>query len=78
MDVPFAECNGQLTVEVKLKSPSDVFLVDEANLKKYKSGQRFTYFGGHYNKTLVRITVSGHKRFYLIVRGSKQYKYRFI
>lgn len=41
------------------------------------SGQKFKYFGGHYTKTPVNITVKGTGRWYLIVRGGGQYKYRF-
>lgn len=53
------------------------FLVDSVNYKKMNSGQKFKYFGGHYTKTPVNITVKGTGRWYLIVRGGGQYKYRF-
>ncbi|WP_234698768.1 DUF1883 domain-containing protein [Enterococcus faecium] len=43
----------------------------------FKSGQKFKYYGGHYTRTPVNITVSGPGRWYLIVRGGGQYKYRF-
>lgn len=74
--IPYAESNGRLSVEVELKHSADVFLVDSTNYRKYTSGQGFKYFGGHYDKTPVNITVSGSGRWYLIVRGS-DYSYRF-
>ena len=76
--IPYAICNGKLTAIVELKSASDVFLVDESNYRKFKTGQKFKYYGGHYTQTPVRITVERHGRFYLIVRGSRTYSYKFI
>lgn len=74
--IPYAVSNGHLTVEVHLKNAADVFLVDSINYRKYNSGQQFKYFGGHYTRTPVTISVEGVGRWYLIVRGG-QYKYRF-
>lgn len=77
MQIPYADSHGVLSVEVELQYASNVFLVDSANFQKYKSGRQFTYHGGHYNQTPVTITVNGSGRWYLIVQGSDQYKYRF-
>lgn len=75
--IPYADSQGRLSVEVQLKNAADVFLVDSLNYQNYTSGREFKYFGGHYTKTPVTITVSGAGRWYLIVRGGGQYKYRF-
>ncbi|MBS4535602.1 DUF1883 domain-containing protein [Clostridium sp. D2Q-14] len=75
--IPYADSSGTLSVEVHLKHATDVFLVDSSNFQKYKRGQRFKYYGGHYSRTPVNITVSGTGRWYLIVRGDGQYQYRF-
>jgi Domain of unknown function (DUF1883). len=76
--VPYADSNGHLTVKVDLKHAADVFLVDSTNLRRYESGQRFDYFGGHYTRTPVTISVQGSGRWYLIVRNNgEQYSYRF-
>lgn len=75
--IPYADSTGYLSVEVQLAHAADVFLVDSSNFQKYKNGQRFDYYGGHYTKTPVHISVNGKGRWYLIVRGSGQYKYRF-
>lgn len=74
--IPYAYSNGTLSVEVRLKHAADVFLVDTVNYHKYLKGERFKYYGGHYTRTPVRITVSGVGNWYLIVRGS-EYEYRF-
>lgn len=76
-DIPCAVSAGILHVEVKLDYASDVFLVDESNFKKYQRGDRFQYFGGHYKKSPVKISVKGIGRWYLIVKGSPRYSYRF-
>lgn len=75
--IPNAYSNGHLSVEVELQHAADVFLVDSINFQHYKSGRKFKYYGGHYTKTPVNISVSGTGRWYLIVNGSRQYKYRF-
>lgn len=76
-EIPYADSFGTLSVEVNLKHAADVFLVDSTNFQNYKNGRGFKYFGGHYTKTPVVITVSGSGRWYLIVRGGGQYQYRF-
>lgn len=75
--IPYADSNGRLSVEVDLNYAADVFLVDSSNYQKFKSGRRFEYFGGHYTRSPVTISVNGVGRWYLIVRGGGQYKYRF-
>lgn len=75
--IPYEDTNDSLSVEVQLTHAADVFLVDSSNFRKYKSGQSFKYFGGHYTRTPVHISVEGSGRWYLIVRGGGQYKYRF-
>ncbi|WP_342615056.1 DUF1883 domain-containing protein [Peribacillus frigoritolerans] len=75
--IPYADTSGSLSVEVDLKHAADVFLVDSNNYRKMNSGQRYTYFGGHYTRTPVNISVNGAGRWYLIVRGGGQYSYRF-
>jgi len=75
--VPYADSNGSLSVEVELNHAADVFLVDSTNFSRFQSGQQYTYFGGHYTQTPVRISVNGTGRWYLIVRDGGQYKYRF-
>lgn len=75
--IPYVDSTGQLSVEVHLKSAADVFLVDRINFARYNSGQSFKYYGGHYKRTPVHISVTGSGRWYLIVRGTGQYQYRF-
>ena len=74
--IPYADSNGTLSVTVKLKNASNVFLVDSANFQHYKNGARFTCYGGYYNKSPLTITVNGNGRWYLIVENS-DYSYTF-
>ncbi|MBF2599363.1 DUF1883 domain-containing protein [Listeria seeligeri] len=76
-NIPYVDSNGSVSVEVELQHASDVFLVDSYNYKKMNSGNEFSYFGGHFKRNPVRISVKGAGRWYLIVRGGGQYKYRF-
>lgn len=76
MKIPYADSTGSLSVTVKLRHAADVFLVDTNNYNKFKAHRNFKYFGGHYNRSPVKITVSGRGRWYLIVIGS-DYEYRF-
>ncbi|WP_194190807.1 DUF1883 domain-containing protein [Clostridium chrysemydis] len=75
--IPYCDSTGRLSVEVHLSYAADVFLVDRINFQRYQSGQDFDYFGGHYSKTPVTISVVGSGRWYLIVVGGGHYKYRF-
>ncbi len=75
--IPYADSHGKLSVEVQLNYASDVFLVDSTNFRNYQNGQDFKYFGGHYTKSPVIIRVSGIGRWYLIVNGGGEYRYRF-
>ena len=75
--IPYADTDSSLSVDVKLQYASDVFLVDSINFQHYKNGRKFRYFGGHYTKSPITISVNGAGRWYLIVKGSGQYSYRF-
>lgn len=75
--IPYAISNGRLTVEVELQNAANVFLVDSNNFRRYKSGNRFEFFGGHYTRTPVQITVHEAGTWYLIVEGSRHYRYKF-
>jgi hypothetical protein len=75
--IPYADTNGSLSVEVHLRNAADVYLVDSNNYRKMNAGQDYNYHGGHYNRTPVNISVNGAGRWYLIVRGGGQYQYRF-
>ncbi len=49
---------------------SDVFLVDPGNLSSFQHGGRFTYVGGHYAKSPVRLQVpSGNDWTAVVVPG---------
>lgn len=74
--IPYFDSTGILNVEVQLTHAANVFLVNSTNFQKYKNGQDYTYHGGYYTKSPVRIRVSGSGRWYLIVEGSRHYKYR--
>ena len=76
-EFPYAYSTGKLSVEVWLQCASDVWLVDERNFQRFRSGQEFRYHGGRCTYTPVRITVLGCGRWYLVVRGNGKYQYRF-
>jgi Domain of unknown function (DUF1883) len=75
--IPYADTDNSLSVKVELKHAADVFLVDSINFQHYKAGRNFKYYGGHYTRTPVNISVNRAGRWYLIVRGGGKYNYRF-
>ncbi|QQP71175.1 DUF1883 domain-containing protein [Carnobacterium sp. CS13] len=77
VQVPYVESTGTVSVKVHLKHAADVFLVNQSNFQKYKSGQSYQYFGGHYTQTPVVITANGIGRFYLVVQNGGEYRYSF-
>lgn len=49
--------SARTIVEVTLSgTASDVFLVDDMNLSSFKRGGRYTYYGGHYKASPVRLS----------------------
>jgi hypothetical protein len=47
-----------VTVEVTMQGvESDVFLIDSANLSSFERGGQFSYQGGHYKASPVRLTI---------------------
>lgn len=75
--VPYVESHGHFTAIVELDNASNVFLVNESNFRKYRSGQSFEYYGGYYDRTPIRISVNGIGRYYLVVENS-DYHYQFV
>lgn len=78
VQVPYADSTGVLSVKVDLQHAADVYLVDSINYRKMNSRQHFKYYGDHYTKTPVNLIVNGVGRWYLIVRGGGQYKFRWL
>ncbi|PEK40937.1 hypothetical protein CN586_25180 [Bacillus toyonensis] len=75
--IPYANSNGVLTAQVDIPHACNVFLVNSNNYRRYSSGQNYEYFGGHYDRTPVTITVEGAGRWYLIVECNGRYQYNF-
>ena len=63
--------NGASVIEVTLDGvESDVFLVDSANLSNFERGRQFSYNGGHYTRSPVRLSVaSGGASTVVVVPG---------
>jgi len=55
---PINHQNAGAEVEVTLSGvESDVFLVDSANLSRFERLQQFSYVGGHYKRSPVRLRI---------------------
>jgi hypothetical protein len=55
---PLGHQTGGAVVEVVLRGvASDVFLVDDLNLYKLERGGQFAYYGGHCERSPVRLRV---------------------
>ena len=81
MNIPYCKNNGSaLSVVVNIQRAADVFLVDQYNFQRYQNGMSFKYYGGHYYHNPVKITVTGHDIWYLIVNDGigSQYSYRWV
>jgi hypothetical protein len=58
LQFPLNHKEAGVAVEVTLSGvESDVFLVDDSNLASFRSGGRYTYFGGHYKSSPVLLKV---------------------
>lgn len=55
---PLGYQGGGQIVEADLSGvESDVFLVDDSNLRSFESGSDFRYFGGHFKQSPVRLQI---------------------
>lgn len=55
-------------VEVTLSgNAANVFLVDNSNFSSYRSGRRYTYFGGHATRSPVRLQIPRSGHWYLVI-----------
>jgi hypothetical protein len=54
--------------EVSLQGvESDVFLVDTTNLSRFEHGQQFSYHGGHYKSSPVRLRIPTNGAWTIVV-----------
>jgi hypothetical protein len=54
---PLGYLSTQAVVQVVLRgTESDVFLADDANLRKFERGEDFRYCGGRYRQSPVRLS----------------------
>jgi hypothetical protein len=58
---------GSVVVVTLDGTASDVFLVDDLNLRKLERGDNFTYFGGHATSSPVRLNVRSSGSWNLVV-----------
>lgn len=70
-------------VEVILTGGANVRLMDSSNFNKYKTGQKYKYYGGLAKKSPVRIAVPNSGHWYLVVdmqglRGSTNASVRVV
>lgn len=55
-------------VEVNLAgNAANVILLDQANFENYKQGRQYTYFGGYYRTSPVRLTTPRQGHWHLVV-----------
>jgi hypothetical protein len=54
-------------VEVTLDHAANVQLLDSANFDQYKQGKRYSYHGGYYKETPVRLQAPCDGRWYIVV-----------
>ncbi len=61
-------CRGGEIVEVALRgNAANVFLVDSSNFQSYKSGRRYSYYGGHATRSPIHLTVPRAGRWFAVV-----------
>ncbi|PKN64108.1 MAG: DUF1883 domain-containing protein [Deltaproteobacteria bacterium HGW-Deltaproteobacteria-15] len=60
--------SGGEIVEVTLSgNAANVFLVDSSNFSSYKSGRRYTYYGGNARRSPVRLPIPRSGHWYLVI-----------
>jgi hypothetical protein len=60
--------NAGTTIEVTLQGvESDVFLVDSANLSSFERGGQYSYHGGHYKSSPIRLRIPSNATWTAVV-----------
>jgi hypothetical protein len=78
MEIPyFDNPGGNISATVHLQHSADVYLVDQSNFNSRQRGDRFQYFGGHFEQTPVTVSASGPGRWYLIVDNGSGEEFRY-
>lgn len=75
--------SGLVAAEVELTTEADVYLVDADNYRKMQSGMDYTYYGGHFDHTPVKVSVNSTfpTTWYLIVDdggSGNSFQYRWL
>lgn len=74
---PLHQRSAGTVVQVTLSgTESDVFLVDPSNLQAMESGRQFSYHGGHFKKSPVRLVVPSNGVWTAIVVPGKNGRVR--
>ena len=58
---------GSVSVTTLEGVESDVFLMQSHDVSRYKSSQSVKYWGGHYNKSPIRITIPHNGNWHIVV-----------
>lgn len=68
LDFDLGSCSAGSTVLVELTGvESDVILLSSVDVNRFKARQRVTYFGGHTNKSPVRLGVPSDGHWHVII-----------
>ena len=68
LDFDLKACYGGDTVLVQLTGvESDVMLMESSDLSRFKSGQQVKYWGGHYNRSPIRLGIPRHGSWHIVV-----------
>ncbi|MCF7870056.1 MAG: DUF1883 domain-containing protein [Candidatus Omnitrophica bacterium] len=68
-------------VRVRLNKVANVFLLSDANFRKYKAGYSFEYYGGRAKRNIVNLSVPKTGRWHLVIdgfSGTLKYGYQII
>jgi hypothetical protein len=59
--------SGGETAVVTIDHAANVMLLNSNNLNYYRNGSRFTYYGGHYDRSPVRIGVPNADTWHIVI-----------
>ena len=68
LDFDLEVCSRGDTALVNLTGlESDVLLMESSDVSRYRSGMRIKYWGGHYDKSPIRLVIPQHGNWHVVV-----------
>lgn len=65
-DLGYAE-HGKVAEVILTGTEANVCLMDTSNFQNYRSGRKYSYFGGHFNQSPIRLAIPNSGNWHITI-----------